>query len=89
MTQEQRKKWLDASVQKGNEAVMEALAGLWTNDEPEAGVPLSPIRSQTLQLDRRDNFTPGSSEESQPDEDGDFIEISQPGDVLHRVKKED
>lgn len=88
MTQEQRRTWLDGSVQKGNEAVMEALAQLWANDEPDAGVTLSPIRSQTLQPDQRHNFTPGSSEWSQYSGDEDFIEMSQPGDVLQRLKEE-
>lgn len=89
MTQGQRKTWLDASVQKGNEAVMQALAEIWANDGPVAGVSLSPIRSQMLQSDRGDIFTPESSHDSQSDEDADFIEMSQPGDVWRRVKKED
>ncbi len=87
-TSEQRRTWLDASVQQSNGAVMKALAELWTNDEAEARVPFSPIRSQTLQPDRGDNFTPRSSVESQVEDDEDFVETSKPGDVLHRVKEE-
>lgn len=68
---------------------METLADLWTNDEQGADVPLSPLRSQTLQPDRGDNYTPDSSEESQVEDDEDSIETSPPGGVLRRVKEED
>lgn len=88
MTLEHKRLWLNASVQKSNDVVMEALAELWTNDELEADVPLSPIRSQTLQADRGDNFTPESSSESRVEDDEDFIERFQLGGVLRWVKKE-
>ncbi len=89
MTPAHRRTWLNASVQTSNEVVIQTLADLCTNHEQGADVPLSPLRSQTLQPDRGDNCTPDSSEESQVEDDEDSIEKSPLGGMLRRVKEED